>query len=372
MTGTFNILMTGGGTGGHLYPALAIAEALLKKHECRLLFVGTAHRLESRIVPGLGYPFKSVWISGLHRRRILRNLLFPLKMGVSLVQAAAIVRRMKPHVVVGTGGYASWPVLTAAVLLGRKVVIQEQNQKPGLVMRLIAPFADSVHLSFESSRAYFNRQERIHVSGNPTRGSLGSRPRPQSASHFDLDPGKNILFVFGGSQGSHRLNREILRILDRLMEIRGLQILWSAGPRWAGDVQNAVRSLGTRVRVLPYIDRMDHAYGCSDLIVCRAGATTIAEIARVGAAAVFVPFAAAAYGHQESNARAFSDAGAAELVLESEFPRDRLFEVLSALLKDRGRRRRMAQSAGKLGRPGAADAIAADILKHAGSTESSP
>jgi UDP-N-acetylglucosamine--N-acetylmuramyl-(pentapeptide) pyrophosphoryl-undecaprenol N-acetylglucosamine transferase len=358
-----NVVLTGGGTGGHLYPGLAIADELAKRIPCRFLFIGTKRGLESSVVPGRGMAFKTVWIGGLKRGRFLANLLFPLKMAVSFLQALAILARYRPDLGVGTGGYVSWPVITAALLLGCHTVIQEQNEKPGLVTRILALRADAVHLSYESSVRYFRKKKRLHVSGNPTRADL-ERPRTESAyEHFGLNPRRTTVFVFGGSQGALSLNNAFVRMAGSLMTRTDAQILWAAGPRWSRDIENQIQPWSDRVRVFPYIAEMGLAYAVSDLAVCRSGASTAAEVARLGLAVVFIPFPDAAGGHQEANARAMVDAGAAVLVREGSEFLSRLEAEVTDLIRSPEKRRMLSSKIRNFARPGAAEAVVTQILE---------
>jgi UDP-N-acetylglucosamine--N-acetylmuramyl-(pentapeptide) pyrophosphoryl-undecaprenol N-acetylglucosamine transferase len=360
------VILTGGGTGGHLYPALAILEELQKRISCDVLFVGTKRGMEAKTVPQRGIPFKPVWISGLKRGRLWTNVLFPLKMAVSFVQSLRIVGLFRPDVVVGTGGYASWPVLAAARALNRKTVIQEQNEKPGLVTRTLSAHMDSVHLSFESSRRFFRKPSNLHVSGNPTRRALEGVLREDGCRAFQLDPDKKTLFVFGGSQGAKRLNTAVLEDLEPLLREPQVQILWATGPNWIDGIRERIGPVAGRVRALPYIDDMGSAYAAADLVLCRSGAGTAAEIARLGRCALFVPFPGAAGGHQEANAKVMAAAGAALVIRESELKKGTLKEVVLPLLADSRRLENMAFQAKKFARPDAAGTIAGDIIKVAG------
>jgi UDP-N-acetylglucosamine--N-acetylmuramyl-(pentapeptide) pyrophosphoryl-undecaprenol N-acetylglucosamine transferase len=363
---SLRVIITGGGTGGHLYPALAILEELKKRASCDVLFVGTRRGLEAAAVPRMGIPFKTVWISGLKRGRFWTNIFFPLKMAVSFVQSLRIVGRFRPDVAVGTGGYASWPVLEAARVLGKKTVIQEQNEKPGLVTRVLSAHMNSVHLSYESSKRFFRKPSNLHVSGNPTRRAIEGVKREDACRSFQLDPDKKTLFVFGGSQGAKRLNAAVLEDLEPLLLEPQVQILWATGPNWIDGVRKSAGAHAGRVRALPYIDDMGSAYAAADLVLCRSGAGTAAEIARLGKCAVFVPFPGAAGGHQEANAKVMADAGAAIMIRESELTKGTLKDTVLPLLADSGKMKDMAVKAGRFARPEAAGTIAADILRTAG------
>jgi UDP-N-acetylglucosamine--N-acetylmuramyl-(pentapeptide) pyrophosphoryl-undecaprenol N-acetylglucosamine transferase len=356
------IVLTGGGTGGHLYPGLAIVETLADHAPAEVIYVGTTQGVENRVIPGTGYRFEKVWISGLHRGEFLRNMLFPLKMVWSFFQALALLLRVRPDLILATGGYVSWPVLSAGLLLGKKIFIQEQNVKPGLVTRLFAPFARAVYLSFEASEPMFRKTSNLVVSGNPTRKALDHPPEHGAHREFRLSPDRTTLFIFGGSQGSRAINLGMMEMLNRILQQSAIQVLWSAGPRWAGEVANQFHDQEDRVSVVPYISDMASAYSMSDLVVCRAGATTVAEITRCGIASVLIPLATSAASHQRMNAELLEKEGAARVVGEDEVKTGRLEKVLISLLDDPDERKRMAQRAKKLGRPEAAEMIVKDML----------
>lgn len=357
------IVISGGGTGGHLYPGLAIVQELQRRMSCEVLFIGTKKGLEARIVPQKGYALRTVCIRGFRRGNVWGNLLFPFRMVISLLQTLFIIMRFQPDVVVGTGGYESWPVLTAGILLNKKTVIQEQNRAPGLVTRILSPYVDSVHLSFEDSKRYFRKQTNLHVSGNPTRDDLAKVDRNEAYKHYGLRRGRTTLFIFGGSQGSLPINDAISAILDWILQKTDTQILWSTGPRWFEGIQEKTETYRDRVKVYPYIEEMGLAYSVADLLICRAGATTVAEITRLGIPALFIPFSKAAAAHQAENARLLQQKGAAEMVMEEEIAEGKLERVIVELSVDSGRRREMGMKAKEFGKPDAAKIIADDIIK---------
>ncbi len=355
------LLFTGGATGGHLYPAFAIAEEISKYVKCRIGFAGSRRGIEARIVPEKGYPFFSVWISGIQRRKLISNLLLPLKIVISFFQALNIIMTFKPDIIIGTGGYVSWPVLSAAVLLRKRIVIQEQNQFPGLVTRLVAPFADSVYLSYTSSKQYFRKQTNLQVSGNPTRNDLENKNNEVSYAYFQLNHNKDTLFVFGGSQGSLFINKVIMQYLPSLLHDPNMQILWATGERWYEWILRETEEF-SQVRIYPYIQEMGFAYSACDLLICRAGATTIAEITRLGIPTVFIPLSTSAADHQLYNAKMLADSEAAEMILENEVE-DKFMKVISNLISDEERRKKMGQKAKSFSKPKAAEIIARDILR---------
>jgi UDP-N-acetylglucosamine--N-acetylmuramyl-(pentapeptide) pyrophosphoryl-undecaprenol N-acetylglucosamine transferase len=254
-------------------------------------------------------------------------------------------------------------VVQAASLLGAYTLIQEQNEKPGLVTRLLARRADAVHLSFERSKRYFRNPANLFVSGNPTRTDLERQRNETLYRQFGLAPGKSTIFVFGGSQGAKSLNAAMERLALPLVEAGKAQVLWATGERWFTPIRTRFPEGDSRIRIFPYLHDMGSAYGVSDLVVCRSGASTVAEIARLGLAAVFVPFPGAAGGHQAANADVFSEAGAAITVPDGPDLAGRLRPVLEGLLEDSGARKGMAEAVRRFARPDAAAAIVDQLMK---------
>lgn len=363
--GPFRVLFAGGGTGGHLYPALAIAEQLaVMRPESEIVFAGSSDRIESRVVPARGHRFETIWISGFRRRLSFSTLLFPLKLAVAFVQSVILVVRVRPDVVVGTGGYVCGPVVLAAWLLGKPTLVQEQNSTPGVTTRLLARIADEVHITFERSRAQLRRRDGVILSGNPTRSAVGSVGRAEGAGFFGLLPERRILLIFGGSQGSSRINNVMLGLLPELQAM-GVQILWQTGEIDHARIKQVAggteQSEASGVRVLKFIEHMEYAYAACDLALCRAGATTVAELTRAGVPSVLVPYPFAAADHQTENARAMADAGAA-VVCPDAMLETRLPGVLRTLIGQPERLRQMSAAALSLARPEAATRIAAAII----------
>lgn len=349
-------LFTGGGTGGHLYPAIAIAEILKKDDNVSILFVGTKTGIESRIVPDHGFLFETVWIAGWKRGRILANCLVPLKMLVSFFQALSILSNNKPAAVIGTGGYVSWPVLAASRFLRKNIFLQEQNAIPGVVTRMMAAHATGVFLSFEASRKYFKRQDHLFLCGNPTRDSLEIKTSEEARKHFNLSGSDKVLFVFGGSQGARIINESLLQNLNELIQIPNLKIIWVTGPRWHGLIKEEIASFDDHIHLLPYLEDMSLGYKACDLILCRSGATTMAEITRLGVPAIFIPFAAAAGGHQQQNAEALVKEGAAGMILESEIW-DKLVPEIKSCIEDDQLLKSMRKKCLTFGMPNATQCI---------------
>jgi UDP-N-acetylglucosamine--N-acetylmuramyl-(pentapeptide) pyrophosphoryl-undecaprenol N-acetylglucosamine transferase len=355
------ILFAAGGTGGHLFPAIAIAEEIESlRPGTKLLFVGTQGRIESRVVPMRSHEFITIWISGFQRRFQWSNLVVPLKIVVSLLQSLTIISRFRPRVVVGTGSYVAGPVLFAASLMRIPVVVHESNSYPGITTKMLARRATRVFLTYDETKRWLARGENVETVGNPTRNDLQGIERNEALTLFGFKPGKKTVLVFGGSLGAASINAAVGNILSALLG-SGLQIIWQTGARY----DEALRALGTlpaeSVWARPFIDTMGHAYAAADLVVCRAGATTLAELTRLGKPAILVPYPHAAEDHQTINARTLVDAGAAELIFDHEL-NEKLRESIIRLVNDARRLGEMSARALKLGRPNAGRVIAEKII----------
>jgi UDP-N-acetylglucosamine--N-acetylmuramyl-(pentapeptide) pyrophosphoryl-undecaprenol N-acetylglucosamine transferase len=359
-----HILFAGGGTGGHLFPALAIAEELRRmRPDARISFAGTADHIEARIVPPLGYELFTIWISGFQRRLTLQTLLFPLKVVVSLVQSALLLRRARPQAVVGTGGYVCGPVVYIASAMGIPTVIQEQNSYPGVTTRMLAGRATRVYLTFRQTRDHLPQARDVVVSGNPTRGAVGAAGREEAHAFFGTNPAQQTLLVFGGSLGARSINEAVAGILPDLAAA-GVQVIWQTGEQDYERVQQHVTAadIGGAVKVFRFIDRMDLAYAAADLALCRAGATTLAELTRSGLPSILVPYPYAAADHQTSNAQAMVTEGASLMIRDAEL-QGRLGLEIRRLLGDAAGRRAMGARARTLGRPEAAKTIAGGVIQ---------
>lgn len=355
------VMITGGGTGGHIFPGIAIADAVKKiEPESDIIFVGTKGKIESRVVPKAGYKFVSIWISGFRRSLDLKNLLFPLKLIVSLIQSFLIIKKFKPDVVVGTGGYVSGPVVFIASLLGVPTLIQEQNSYPGITTRLLSALVDEVHISFEASRKYLKSKDNVFLTGNPIRSSLKIYPKSEALKFFGFDEGKKTLFVFGGSTGARSINEAMLEIIDELVE-KDIQVIWQTGMFDFERVKDKCKEM-RGVKVFQFLDEIDYAYSACDLSVCRAGATTISEITYFGVPSILVPYPFAAANHQYENAKVLFENGAGEILLDSEL-KSKLKEKILNLITDDEKLRMMRERARSLANPEAGDIIAKSILK---------
>jgi UDP-N-acetylglucosamine--N-acetylmuramyl-(pentapeptide) pyrophosphoryl-undecaprenol N-acetylglucosamine transferase len=359
------IVFAGGGTGGHLFPAIAIADEIKRiRPDSDVSFVGTKGKIEARVVPERGYAFTTIWVSGLRRKLVLENVLFPLKLLVSLVQSFILLKKLKPNVVVGTGGYVCGPVVFVASLLGVPTLLQEQNSRPGVTTRMLASRVDEVHISFEASRRFLGRVKRVKVTGNPSRSTIGTIARAKGARHFGIAEGGKTLLVFGGSLGARSINSALLHALPDLCA-SDLQIVWQTGETDYERVRSAAVSGPTltraTVKVFKFIDAMEYAYAAADLAICRAGATTVAELTRAGVPSLLVPYPYAAAGHQTENARMMVEGGASVMILDGELG-ERLLDSVTELLSDSARLATMAGKARALGWPNAAVELAHAVI----------
>jgi UDP-N-acetylglucosamine--N-acetylmuramyl-(pentapeptide) pyrophosphoryl-undecaprenol N-acetylglucosamine transferase len=358
-------LFAGGGTGGHLYPAVAIAEELHTLcPDAEIVFAGTKGKIEERVVPTRGYRFAPIWISGFRRKLTLETLLFPLKVIVATVQSLILIRKLRPAVVIGTGGYVCGPPVFAGTLLGVPTVIQEQNSYPGVTTRLLARRASEVHVTFESSRRYLERQDNVRVSGNPVRSAVGTVGRQEGIEFFRLEPGRTTLLVFGGSLGATSLNKAMVRILPEIIA-HNVQVIWQTGQGDYTMAREFVLTSGDNVaaqtRVHRFIERMENAFAACDLALCRSGASTIAELTLAGIPSVLVPYPFAAADHQTENARTMVESGAAIMCKDRELETG-LLPLVLGLLDDPARRQAMGKRAKMLAKPDAARTLAQAVL----------
>lgn len=342
------LLLAGGGTGGHLFPAIALAEQLkLEEPESEILFVGTQRGLEARMLPELGWPLETIEMSGWAGRGVSKKIMVAGQLMKSWLQSRQILQRFQPDIIVGVGGYASVPVLLAAKTSGRPFLIHEQNAWPGLANRVLGRWARRVCLSFEEADRAFHRSPTI-LTGNPVRQAMEACP--------NIDEDRMCLLIFGGSQGARAINQAMLNALPFLEEWRGrLDIIHQTGEQDFDEIlaQYQEANWGDS-EVKPFIKDMAAAYARSTLVVCRAGATTLAELTACGRPAILVPYPYAAAGHQSTNAHALAAKGAAMTLEQADLTPERLAQLIKGLLNDRTSLRTMAAAAKGLSRRGAA------------------
>jgi len=342
-------ILAGGGTGGHVIPALAIANQLKKEYSAEILFIGTARGIENRLVPAAGYPLQLVRVGALKNVNLVTRAKTAFDLPRAIWDAGRMLNEFAPDVVIGVGGYASGPAMLAAVVKHIPTLAFEPNVVPGFANRLVARFVSAAAVHFEETAKYFRHGE---VTGVPVRQAF-----------FDIAPkrgGTPTLLVFGGSQGAHAINAALFRCLPVLQrEAPGIHIIHQTGERDYNDALAAYERLGESAEVFKFIEDMPAAFARADVVVCRSGASTVAEIAAAGKPAVFVPFPRAADDHQRVNAEALAKHGAAVVVEESKLEGVWLAETIAALLQDPQRLDRMGQAARRLSHPNAAREIAA-------------
>jgi UDP-N-acetylglucosamine--N-acetylmuramyl-(pentapeptide) pyrophosphoryl-undecaprenol N-acetylglucosamine transferase len=333
MKNDLRILLAGGGTGGHVFPAIYIAEYLKKNWGAQCQFIGTRHGIENVKVPQAGFVVHPVWISGLHRGFNLRNLLFPLKLVVSLVQCKRELIRFKPDLVIGTGGYVSGPLLYQAVRMKIPTAIQEQNSYPGITTRLLAARVDCVFLAYQEALHYLQRLKKYVLVGNPIKSTLVIRPNEDASKYFNLKKGIATVLVFGGSQGARSINRAIDRLISEGV-FEQIQLIWQTGqPDFEFYKQKYILQNNKNLCIMPFIDRMDYAYAAANLVICRAGAMTISELAAAAVPAILVPYPFAAENHQFKNAQAVARSEGAILVEDKKNLAESLKTALISLLQ---------------------------------------
>ncbi len=358
------ILLSGGGTGGHVYPAIAIADAIRElRPDAVLEFAGTRERMEWEAVPKAGYAIHPVTVSGFQRTLSARNLTFPFKLMKGMMQSLRLVRAFDADAVVGTGGYVSGPVLLAAAVTNRPIIIQEQNAYAGVTNRMLSRFARSIHVAFPEAMESFP-EEKCLLTGNPTRRELRLADRNSGREHFDIPPEARVLFVFGGSLGSGAINEALEKHLERLLSNPQMYVLWQTGARYFEALEARVPK-HDRLRLMKYVDRMDLAYAACDLTLCRAGAIACSELLVTETPSILVPSPNVAEDHQTKNALSLQRSGAAELLPEKQLM-DRLPDDVEALLLNVERLVEMSDAAREAAKPDAAMDIARDVLRHAG------
>ena len=360
-TTALHIVITGGGTGGHLFPGIAIARAFQRyMAESVILFVGTGRDLERRVISEAGYRHAVIRVRGLKGMGILRQLRSLAALPGALMKAAAILWQFRPAVVVGVGGYAAGPVCLAARLLRIPVCLQEQNSLPGITNRWLARMARRIYTSFSESQGHFP-EDKIMLVGNPVREEIIALGRQDAPPEEDRP---FTVLVAGGSQGARSINTAVMDMLTHMDEPGTLRLIHQCGVDDLERVRQAYAAAGMPARVEAFFNDMDRQYATADLVVCRAGATTVAELTCIGRPAIFIPFPHAADNHQEINARSVVAAEAGEIILESELNGRELWQRIRRLRDNPVQRAAMARRALALGRPEAAATIVSDILQH--------
>ncbi|MDD2585286.1 MAG: undecaprenyldiphospho-muramoylpentapeptide beta-N-acetylglucosaminyltransferase [Syntrophomonadaceae bacterium] len=362
------VIISGGGTGGHIYPALAIARGIKERlPDTEVLYVGTRKGMESTIVPANGFQFKSIDITGLDRSSIIKASKSMLKFPGSIFQAWNIIRDFQPDIIVGTGGYVSFPVLFAGTFFPCKTFIHEQNAMPGITNRNLAKRVDCTMLTFEEAAPYLHAR-RIIVTGLPVRKEIleVNRIEARKKLGFDNDNGFTLV-AFGGSRGAMSINRAMLGLMARYHREK-MNIVWVTGEKNYNSVKEELgqyidfKALKCQLKLLPYMHNMEEALAVADLVVCRAGASTLSELAVLGLPAILIPYPYAAENHQEKNARALLGKKAAEMVIDEFLDGDTLYNKIETLRKDQLLLKSMSENIRREARPKALDDILDVIL----------
>ena len=358
------VIISGGGTGGHIFPAVAIANALKKiSPEIEILFVGAHGRMEMEKVPAAGYKIIGLDIQGLQRKSLFKNLLLPFKLLMSLMRSRSIIKEFKPDVAVGVGGYASGPLLYVASLMKIPYLIQEQNSYAGITNKRLAKKAEKICVAFDGMEKFF-QAEKILVTGNPIRKDTVdiSGKREAAFEFFGLSLLKKTILLTGGSLGAGTLNKSMLAGIDKIIA-EDVQLIWQTGKHYYQSIQqNLAGKEHGNVRVLEFLQKMDFAYAAADVIVSRAGASTIAELSVVKKPVILVPSPNVAEDHQTQNAMALVKNDAAVLVRDMD-AEQKLVDVVLQLLKEAEKCQMLADNIGKMALPDADKVIAMEVLK---------
>lgn len=362
------IMIAAGGTGGHLFPGIAVAEALRARGLTDLLFVSAGKGNWREALDKAGFPWRSLPVRGFGRRPSLAHLAFPFRLAAGIALSFTLIASFRPAAVVGTGGYVSGPVVAAAWLLGVPVLLLEQNAFPGVATRIASQFAREIHLAYPGSESFLppGAREKARITGNPIRGGVLRADRAASRAALGLAGDIPTLLLLGGSQGAVALNRALYDALARSARERGpwttgLQVIAQTGAHDERDWKQ-VSAGAARLVAQPFFHDVGVPYAAADLLVCRAGATTLAEVTALGKPAILVPYPFAAADHQTHNAEQMARAGAAVAIPERELTPERLESEVTKLLQDEDRRRAMAAASRALGRPDAADRVADALL----------
>ncbi|HOD63295.1 MAG TPA: undecaprenyldiphospho-muramoylpentapeptide beta-N-acetylglucosaminyltransferase [Smithellaceae bacterium] len=361
------IIIAGGGTGGHLFPGIAVAEEFQKRDaQNRVIFIGTSRGIEYRLLEKMGYELKLIDVEGLKGRGWKALIKSVYAIPVSMMQSRRILADFRPDIVLGVGGYASGPAVMAAYLTGCPTAIAEQNALAGNTNRILGKFVDRIFLTYERSKGRFPARK-VRVTGNPVRAAFAARLKeaPKTRAFRQI-------LVFGGSQGAAAINKTVVAMLPMLQKIKDrVRVVHQTGDRDLAMVRQAYEQAGVEADVQPFIVDMASAYAASDLIICRAGATSLAEITAAGKASVLIPFPYAADDHQTENARAMVEAGAAAMIRESDLTAGALYSLVASLLGDDNKLRGMEEKSKALGRPDAAARMVDECIKLAAENQHS-
>lgn len=358
------IIISGGGTGGHIFPALAIAESLKKRvKDPNILFIGAKGKMEMEKVPANGYPIEGLWISGLQRKLSMKNLSFPFKLIFSILKARRIIKKFKPEVVIGTGGYASGPTLRVAAGMNIPTLIQEQNSYPGITNKILSRYARKICVAYENMDKYFP-EEKIILTGNPVRKDITELEgkREKALKYFNIKNNNPVVLIIGGSQGAKAINEAIHDNIDAFGN-DSINLIWQTGRHYINKAQDCIKNKHHKnVLAMEFISKMDLAYSIADVVVSRAGAIAISELCLAKKPAIFVPLPTAAEDHQTKNAMALVDEEAA-LIVENKNAESELYDTINKLLNNKDLIIRLSENISKFEHKNASDKIAGEVIK---------
>lgn len=358
------VIISGGGTGGHIFPAIAIANALKElRPDTEILFVGAQGKMEMEKVPAAGYKIEGLWISGLQRKLTLTNLLFPMKVLSSMLKSLQIIRNFRPNVVVGVGGFASGPLLRAALSKNIPALIQEQNSYPGITNKILAPKVNTICVAYDGLEKYFPKHK-IILTGNPVRKDIKNLEgkNARGLEHFQLENNQPCILIIGGSLGARTINEAIHENLSFFINNR-IQLIWQTGKAYFETAQKAVQNLSYKgIKVFDFIQKMDYAYSAADIVISRAGASSVSELAIVGKPCVLIPSPNVAEDHQTKNAMALVNKNAAILVKDAEAKND-LTNKINWLLQNPMEMQKLSVNISKLALANADIEIATEVIK---------
>ncbi len=357
------VLITGGGTGGHIYPALAIANKIKEEYpNSNILYVGTKNSMESEIVPKEGINFESIRVKGFTRKLSRDTLKSVKELFLGLNDARRVIRNFTPDIVIGTGGYVCGPLVLIAALKKIPTLIHEQNALPGVTNRILSRFVDRIAASFEESKKYFKSTNKVVLTGNPIRKDVININKEIAYKHLNIDPKKHFVLAFGGSGGQKKLNDAMLKVIEKNINNDNIQIIHVTGKRLYDNFTNTLKAKGidklnNNIKIIPYLYEMPKAEAIADLIITSAGAISIAEITAIGAPSIIIPKGYSTDNHQEFNARALENNGAAAMILEKDLTGEKLNNLILDLLNKKNKLEKMAQNSKKLGKLDATEKI---------------
>ncbi|MEG0156089.1 MAG: undecaprenyldiphospho-muramoylpentapeptide beta-N-acetylglucosaminyltransferase [Anaerovoracaceae bacterium] len=361
------VIMTGGGTGGHIYPAIAIADKIMERSEgSEILFVGTSRGFERELVPKHGYDIKYITVSGINRKNMLKNIKVLSDFRKGKKQAEKIIDEFKPDIVIGTGGYVSSPILKVAASKGIKTYLQEQNAIPGLTNKLLEKYVENVFLGFEEAGKYFKCPEKHIVTGNPVRAEFFNCEKSAARKELGIKPETFMLVVFGGSQGAGRINKAMLKVIEKYNGQQDIEIYFATGKFYYEPTMTELKELNLdlkeNIHVMEYINNMQEYLAASDLVVSRSGALSVSEIVLCEKPSILIPSPNVTGDHQTFNARAISDKGGAILLEEARLSGDVLYDEIERLKNNPGFMEGMAEQTARCAPVDAADIIYYSII----------